>query len=634
MAAREPGKGYAIESFSVHQMVEARGEELGMSTIKAIFRHTPAPVVFVWLTLSAVLSLLLLLGNMPNGDVDDLMKLHEIRHLLHTGNPFDRTLTGIAQPEPMISHWPWIVDAPYALLAIALAPFVGMGTALSAAAFTVPLLLLLAALTLLFLVIREFEFDHPGAVLIVAAFAGLPALSEFQPWRIDYHNLQMLILLGAVLLTIRGSPVAAGLNGALMALSTAISAEMAPFLALPAGFYALVFIAGTKDAGKDLGAYGLALAAAGIAAFFVVVGPDAYKSAACDRYSLLHLTALATAGAVLAGVSLTRGIGRWYIRALCLLAGAGATAAILVFLFPQCAGGPLVGLSDYVRDNWLSRIEQERSIFFSADFLGSDRFARFFVAILGTAATCVLAISASTRKRAWWVLAVFSAVGLLLGLLYLRYLRFFPLFVGPGVALLVHQGIPASLPLRRYFAARSRDELPRAWLLAAPGVAVIAALLLTYLVWPPRAAKLLGVDIANACAQASSGPHFIWPKGARLFAPPDIGIAALGSPEELDVVAVPFHTSAKGIERVLRFFDPATSDPTQLLDQTKATHVAVCRVEETAPQPVEARFPLASRLATGKPPEWLTECPFAGPLRIYRYPASGGPAGQCPAMGQ
>ncbi|TIU35915.1 MAG: hypothetical protein E5W31_11225, partial [Mesorhizobium sp.] len=62
-----------------------------------------------------------------------------------------------------------------------------------------------------------------------------------------------------------------------MALSTAISTEMAPFLALPAGFYALVFIAGTKDAGKDLGAYGLALAAAGIAVFFVVVGPDAYK---------------------------------------------------------------------------------------------------------------------------------------------------------------------------------------------------------------------------------------------------------------------------------------------------------------------------------------------------------------------
>ncbi|WFP73822.1 hypothetical protein [Mesorhizobium sp. WSM4906] len=599
-----------------------------MSTIGAIYRRTHPSVAIVWLALSAVLSLLLLQGKMPNGDVDDLLKLHEIRHLLQTGNPFDRTLTGIAQPEPMVSHWPWIVDAPYALLAVALAPFVGLEAAVSTAAFIVPPLLLLVAITLLFLVIREFEFEHPGAVLAVAAFAGLPSFAEFQPWRIDYHNLQMLILLGAALLTIRGGRLAAGLNGALMALSTAISAEMAPFLALPAGFYALAFIAGKKDAGEDLRAYGLVLAATGTAAFFVVVGPHAYTSAACDRYSLLHLTALVVTGVVLAGVSAAERAGSWRIRALYLLAGAGATAALLVFFFPQCAGGPLVGVSDYVRDNWLSRIKQEHSAFLSPDFLSSDRFARFFLAILGTAATCVLAIPGKTTRRAWIVLAAFSTVGLLLGLLYLRYLRFFPLFVGPGVALLIHQALPARLSLRGYFGARSDDGLPGVSLLAAPGVAIIAALFLVQMVWPPAEMRPLGIDIARACEKAGAG--FVWPDGARLFAPPNIGAAALGSPVGLEVVAVPFHTSAKGIERVLRFFDPATPDPARLLDETKATHVAVCRVEEETLKPVEARFPFASRLATGKPPDWLAECPVAGPLRIYRYPAAGGPSGQCP----
>ena len=601
-----------------------------MSTIVAICRRTPSSVAIVWLVLSVVLSLLLLQGKMPNGDLDDLMKLHEIRHLLQTGNPFDRTLTGIAQPEPMVSHWPWIVDAPYALLAIALAPFVGMEAAVSAAAFIVPPLLLLVAMTLLFLVIRECEFDHPGAVLAIAAFAGLPSFAEFQPWRIDYHNLQMLILLGAALLTIRGGWVAAGLNGALMGLSTAISAEMAPFLALPAGFYALAFIIGTKDAGKDLRAYGLALAAAGIAMFFLVVGPQAYASAACDRYSLLHLAVLALTGTVFACVSTVEAAGSWRMRAVCLLAGACATAALLVFFFPQCVGGPLVGMSNYVRDNWLARIDQERSIFFSADFLGSDRFTRFFLAILGSAATFILAISSTTRKRAWLVLALFSTVGLLLGLLYLRYLRFFPLFVGPGIALLIHRGIPAQMPLRRYFGIRVDNEQPGVWLLAAPGVAIIAALFLVHLVWPPRDAKLLGIDIADACEKAGIGPHLVWPNGARLFAPPNIGVAVLGSPVGLDVVAVPFHTAAKGIERVLRFFDPATPDPARLLDETKATHVAVCRVEDETFKPVEAQFPLASRLATGEPPDWLVECPVAGPLRIYRYPAASGPSGQCP----
>ncbi|MEI9403676.1 hypothetical protein [Mesorhizobium argentiipisi] len=604
-----------------------------MSTIGAIYRRIPAPVIIVWLALATALSLLLLQGTMPNGDVDDLMKLHEIRHLLQTGNPFDRTMIGIAQPEPMVSHWPWVVDSPYALLAIATAPFIGMEAAVSVAAFAVPLLLLLVALILLFLVIREFEFDHPGAVLAIAAFAGLPALSEFQPWRIDYHNLQMVILLGAALLTIRGGPVAAGLNGALMALSTAISAEMAPFLVLPAGLCAWAFIAGTKDAAKDLRTYGLALAVAGVAAFFVVVGPNAYTSTACDRYSLLHLTALAVTGVVMAAAAAGEA-GSWRIRATCLLAGAGATAALLVSFFPQCAGGPFVGLSDYVRDNWLARIDQERSIFSSSDFLSFDRFARFFPAILGAAATCILACSSTTRRRAWVVLALFSTIGLLQGLLYLRYLRFFPLFVGPGVALIVHQAIPVRLPLRRYFGPGSDNQLPGVALLAAPGVAIVAALFVSHLFWPPGETRLLGIDIADACDKSGDGPHFVWPKGARLFASPDTGITALGSLVELDVVAVPFHTSAKGIERVIRFFDPATSDPTQFLDQTKATHVAVCRIEETTLQPIEARFPLASRLATGKPPDWLKECPVAGPLRIYRYPAAGGPAGQCPVAGQ
>ncbi|KUM28173.1 hypothetical protein AU467_13340 [Mesorhizobium loti] len=605
-----------------------------MSTIGAIYRRIPPSVAIVWLALCAALSLLLLQGKMPNGDFDDLMKLHEIRHLLQTGNPFDRTLTGIAQPEPMVSHWPWIVDAPYALLAAAIAPFIGTEAAVSIAAFVVPLLLLLVAMTLLFQVIREFEFEHPSAVLAVAAFAGLPSYAEFQPWRIDYHNLQMLILLGAALLTIRAGRVAAGLNGVLTALSTAISAEMAPFLILPASFYALAFIAEKKDAGKDLRAYGLALAAAGIVAFFVVVGPHAYASVACDRYSLLHVTALAATGTVLAGVSAVGIVGRWWTRSACLLAGACATAALLVFFFTQCAGGPLVGLSDYVRDNWLSRIDQERSAFLSPGFLSSDRFTRFFLAILGTAATCILAISSTTRQRAWVVLAGFSTVGLLMGLLYLRYFRFFPLFIGPGLALLIYQGLPARLALRRYFGIKSNDDVPGISVLAAPGVAIIAVLFVGHLVWPPRETKLLGIDIANACKKAGGDLHLVWPNDARLFAPPNIGIAVLGSPVEIDVVAVPFHTAAKGIERVLRFFDPATSDPARLLDETKATHVAVCRVEEKTLRPLEAQFPLASRLATGKPPDWLTECPVTGPLRIYRYPAASGPAGQCPVASQ
>ncbi|CAM5379265.1 hypothetical protein MAUB1S_06480 [Mycolicibacterium aubagnense] len=599
-----------------------------MSIIQTVCRRPLSPITIVWLTLSAALSFLLLQGNMPNGDADDLLKLQEIRHLLQTGDPFDRTLTGIAQPEPLVSHWPWIVDAPYALVATVIAPFAGMETAISTAAFIVPLLLLLIAVTLLFLVIREFKFEQPGVALVVAALAGLPSLGEFQPWRIDYHNLQMIVLLGAALLMLRTGQIAAGLNGVLAALSLAISAEMVPFLVLPMGFYALRFILGKKGAEKSLRAYGASMAVAGVVAFFLVVGPHDYASAACDRYSLLQLTALMATGIVLAGVSAVA--GSWWTRAACLLAGACLTAVLLVFLFPQCSGGPLAGLDNYVRDNWLLRIDQERDIFHSRDFVSPDRLAKFSLAILGWSATCILAIANVRRNHSWVVLALFSTMGLMLGLVYLRYFRYFPLFAGPGLALLIYRSIPARVSLKRCFRTATTDHVPNVLLLAAPGIAVIGILIAGHLVWPPRAPGLIGLDIANACEKGAPGSHFSWPDGARLFAPPDIGVVMLEPSARFEVVAIPFHTSAHGIERVLRFFDPATSDPARLLDETGATHVVVCRVDETALQSVGTRFPLASGLATGKPPAWLTECPSAGPLRIYRHSAGVGPAIACP----
>lgn len=63
-------------------------------------------------------------------------------------------------------------------MAAATAPFLGMEAAISAAAFIVPLFFLLIAVTLLFLVISEFEFEYPGVVLAVAALAGLPSIVE------------------------------------------------------------------------------------------------------------------------------------------------------------------------------------------------------------------------------------------------------------------------------------------------------------------------------------------------------------------------------------------------------------------------------------------------------------------------
>src|SRR6185437_842826 len=104
------------------------------------------PVLSAWAAMSLFLVLCHLAGYSPANDIDDLLKQVEIRNFLNTGAWFDRTIPGILQPEPFVSHWVRLVDLPYAAVAVALAPFAGKGAAFAAARYVVPLLLLLPVL--------------------------------------------------------------------------------------------------------------------------------------------------------------------------------------------------------------------------------------------------------------------------------------------------------------------------------------------------------------------------------------------------------------------------------------------------------------------------------------------------------
>ena len=117
------------------------------------------------------------------------------------------------------------------------------------------------------------------------------------------------------------------------------------------------------------------------------------------------------------------------------------------------------------------------------------------------------------------------------------------------------------------------------------------------------------------------------------MATPGLGAVLLRSLGKDDaVVAAPFHTAAKGLERAYRFFDPLTPDPEAILGESEATHVVVCSWRWEPNLGLEARYPLTVGLMEGSPPGWLAECPGrSGSLvRIYRYSRAGQPAAACP----
>ncbi|TPM27486.1 hypothetical protein [Mesorhizobium sp. B2-3-4] len=595
--------------------------------------YTKAPAFFCFCAMAGVMIVLWSLGFRLNGDADDLLKIHEIRTLLETGNIFDRTMPGIVQPEPYISHWPWIVDLPYAVFAWLLAPFAGFEPALTAVSFAVPLLLLAPALYFYNRLIVAMGFAYPAMALPLALIFAARTFFEYAPDRIDYHNLQILLLLAALVLLLSQSRLSAFVNGLLTALAIAISAEFAPYFALVMAIYAFDWITGRDKGAAGITSFGLALATGAIALFAAIVAPSAYAAVRCDTYSVPHVLALTAAGLSFAVVPWLVGTrGGWAMRAAILLVFAAVSLAVLVMLFPQCRGGPYALMDAYVRDNMLNRILQEKSLFQRSDFVLSSGFPSIVLLFVGALAPVVICIGPRSRSRPLVILALFSLVGLVLAIDYLRYFRYLPIFSGIGLIYVLDSLLPSGSVLGRYL--KSPVPLPsRRYALVLPGLVLSAAIALYHLAVRPSEGAIPAAEFADSCNLDHFEPLQGWPSGAIVLSPPLIGSRFVALANGPKVVTIGNHPSALGIERSYRFLDPKTADPRAILDASRATHVAICAWRGQPWRDLETAYPFAAALMEGRPPTWLKECPTdaASPLRIYSYRNADGSDAGCPA---
>ena len=593
--------------------------------------YTSSPVLFCFCAMAILTTALWSLGFQLNNDADDLLKLHEIRTLLETGNIFDRTLPGIVQPEPYVSHWPWIVDLPYAAFARLLAPFAGFEPALTLASFAVPLLLLAPALYFYNRLVTAIGFAYPAVALPLALIFAARSFFEFAPGRIDYHNLQILLLLAALVLMMSQNRLSAFVNGLLTALAIAVSAEFAPFYALVMAVYAFDWIFDREGGQNRIIGFGLALTAGAIGLFAAIVPPSAYAAVRCDTYSTPHVTALVAAGLSFAFGPLLAGrrVG-WPMRTAILLVFAAASAAVLAGLFPQCLASPYASIDAYVRDNMINRILQELSLFRRPDVVLSTGFLSMALLFIGALAPAVICARPEGRSRPVVILALFSLLSLALAIGYVRYYRYLPIFSGIGLIFALASLLPSE-GLGRYL----KSPVPAAshrYALILPGLVLSGAMALYHLSVKPAQAAVPAAELADGCYYSPLEPEQGWPSGAVVLSPPLIGSRFVALAEGPKVVTIPNHPSAKGIERSYRFLDPATADPRAILDASKATHVAICAWRGPPLPGLEAAYPFAAGLIEGRPPAWLRECPTkaSSPLRIYSYRNADGSDAACP----
>jgi hypothetical protein len=589
-------------------------------------------VFLVWFALTILFSAMWMVGISPAADFDDLLKLHQLRVSPLIGGWFDRTIPGILQPEPFLSHWSSLGDIPYALVIGPLEWIIGRDAAVDISAFSVPIFLLLPALYFFRRIIVSLEFRNPDKAFVLAVPFALGTFFEFIPGRVDYHNIGIVLLLASVALSLETTrSFAAATAGVAMAICLAMSIELVAFFALVMGIYAVGFVSGDAGSARRMRDFGMALALASALLFFAISPGEGNWVVRCDAYSLPHSMALSRGGAsfVLAGAAASRIEG--VVRRSIFIAACGIVSLLcLAGFFPQCADGPYASLSEYVREHWLSSIAQEQSMLSRREILAGAIGSLVLVAV-GTSALLTTAISDRFRTRSLAAVAVFAVVALVQAFVYSRYFRYAPLFAAPGLLLAMISLVPARSFLSQALTGRVSLRVPSAARTLVPGLMIAFATAAAVYFTPAEAQvrpATLATEFAGRCSIAGIDP-LEWPKGSVVLAPPALGIQLLGTDPVMSVTAITNHPSWRGIERSYRFFDPATSDRRHQLDLSKATHLVLCAGSAGSAPGI---FEFVAALAASQPPPWLSLCPVAArsPLVVYRYPSAGGAASACP----
>ncbi|HWA23780.1 MAG TPA: hypothetical protein VG735_15405 [Caulobacterales bacterium] len=296
------------------------------------------------------------------GDADDATRLVEVRALLHGRGWFDLVEPRFAPPLGLDVHWSRLVDAPIALLLGVFSFLFGSpaGEILTRAIWPVAVFAPAA-----FCWIRiAGRLGGTAAMWAAAAMAPLcgSMFQEFEPGRLDHHNVQIALVAGLMLASLDAQrPRAAALMGALCGISLAIGFETAPVIVWAAGLIALRF-AWSKDNAPAAVAFGLALAVSTGAAFLVQTPPSWWLRTGCDALAFNGLAGATTSGLVLAGFAYRSSDSRLTRFGAAVIAGCVGVAA-LIALHPSCLHGPYADMDPRINAVWLSRVSEARSFF-------------------------------------------------------------------------------------------------------------------------------------------------------------------------------------------------------------------------------------------------------------------------------
>jgi hypothetical protein len=592
-------------------------QQVLLPRLPSLSRWAGTPLAWALLA-TAFLVVATLAGQAPSlsdwlGDPDDAVRLVSVRELLAGAPWFDTTLPRIGAPEPLVSHWSRLIDAPLAALIGALSPLLGRDGAELATRIVWPTLLFFA---LALIVAREAQRRAgplAAAFVLILVITSATALAQFRPGRIDHHNAQILCAVAGLLFLARSwdDRRAGWIAGALLGVGLAIGYE-AMTLVVPALAIAALATIWHPHQGAGVARAATAATIVLFAAMLVTVAPTRWFDIRCDALSLnlAILAAYATAGLWAAMSGSARRAVRFAILGASMVAGSTVYAA----LEPACLAGPFGQVGADLRSIWLDYVIETKGILWLAASHPATALAA--VAFMFAGAAAQIAVRRRRPNASTALAATFVVLAALLGCWQLK--------------LLPYAGWLAAVPLAVWAAGLGGTAS-----LSAPAMRVAAIVLLSQatldagfnaLAAPfrrsaePGTTAVESADPRRPCFQSANVRRLAALPPGLVAADIDLGpyIVAL-SPHR--VVAAPYHRLDKGI---LANHGILQGTPDHALPQLRAlgvNYVALCADRSAGERPAHANgSSLRARLLGNERPQFLDELelPQGTPIRVWK----------------
>ncbi len=540
-------------------------------------------------------------------DIDDDLRLIQIKDYLMDGNWFDRVLPQISMPEPYLSPWSRLVDLPYILFTKLLGLFMSQDSALLWATYVVPLLLLTALLAIIFKTARYFTrgIISPLSWIAIPLF-GLFVLQEFMPGRIDHHNLQFLAMMMMVFGISQPKSGGGYLIGLSAVMSVAIGLEAVPFIATALATLAVFALKADGLSQEKIWRAGTVMAVLTVPASALLISRSELGQTYCDSLSFPWIAGLSGVGIIFTSIKFWPKDRTFWQRVIFLSLPLLILLIGLSLIFPQCLKGPYGLIGETERMFWLDNVVQEKTTFWLSGYeSGARLFSFFLIALLSFTLLLIKFFNArEAMDSRYYIIIAICTTAFILAAAQIRYVKFFILFTLPIIPFV-------------YTDLRARIKSHKKLYIPILGMFILAGTL--HWVAPKRALPQdINLIMDTALCEDTDFDAALSPQNpGRIIAPLFLSMSlAKAELPDHPVAAIPFHRAAPGIRRTASLFGTNNN-----LDQKQAlkpfTYLAICQSSINADL---SASPLYEALMQDK--EWpglLDITPDrSSPFRIYR----------------